>query len=395
MLRFRREGRNDFNRFAHGSERLVRWLGLVVLCATVAWGQTQNPQELFHAALAAQRRGDDAAAIRNYQTLLKLRPDVMEVHANLGAVFAHAGRYGDAIKEYDEALRLKPENEAIELDLALAYYKQNDCEKASPLLAKLNGSHAEDVRPAVLLADCEVRSHQARRAVEILQKPLTANPDNVDLERAMSSALLAGGDLGEAFKLLQQLAQTSNDARDYLRAGQLALQLNQFERAKTDAQAAERLNPHLAGVETLKGQALSYVLDEDGAQSALELGLKDNPDDFDAHVTLAAILSSKRDLPNAMSHLKKALELRPKSTLVRYELGKTEQASGDLPAAVSDFEQVEHEDPNFLPSHVALTALYARLHKPEDAQRERKIVDDLNAKEQQKENPSSAPVPSH
>jgi tetratricopeptide (TPR) repeat protein len=166
-------------------------------------------------------------------------------------------------------------------------------------------------------------------------------------------------------------------AEAYLMAGQFALNLNEFERADRDADAALKLNPNLPGVYTLKGQALQYMSDHPGAIEALRKALEQNDQDFDAHLTLGAVLNTQRDLESARTHLEKALQLRPNSTLARYELAKIQRTQGQLDDALGNFEQVVKEEPKWLQPHIELAALYYKMKRPADGQRERALVDQL------------------
>ena len=66
-------------------------------------------------AKAALERYDDA--ITDYDEAIRLKPDYAEAYSNRGIAKAALGRYDDAIADYDEAIYLKP-------DLAAAYYNR-------------------------------------------------------------------------------------------------------------------------------------------------------------------------------------------------------------------------------------------------------------------------------
>jgi len=51
--------------------------------------------------------------------------------------------------------------------------------------------------------------------------------------------------------------------------------------------------------------------------------------------------------------------------------------------AVTLLEGLEKADPNWLEPHVELAPLYYKLHRADDGQRERNMVDDIQAKQQQ------------
>src|SRR6266481_4862342 len=89
------------------------WLAaLFLLAAGAATAQSASPQQLFQEAVEAQQKGDDALAIRKYQELLKLHPEVIEARANLGAALAKVGRFDEAIDQYRGQFRPPPQSGA-------------------------------------------------------------------------------------------------------------------------------------------------------------------------------------------------------------------------------------------------------------------------------------------
>jgi hypothetical protein len=56
--------------------------------------------------------------------------------------------------------------------------------------------------------------------------------------------------------------------------------------------------------------------------------------------------------------------------------------TGKLSEAAGTLEELEKSDPNWLDPHIELAAVYYKLHRPEDGQRERDIVQKLNAQQQ-------------
>jgi tetratricopeptide (TPR) repeat protein len=50
-------------------------------------------------------------AIAEYQAALRINPDFVQAHLNLGNALLHTGRTADAIAEYETALRIQPNPE--------------------------------------------------------------------------------------------------------------------------------------------------------------------------------------------------------------------------------------------------------------------------------------------
>jgi Flp pilus assembly protein TadD len=55
------------------------------------------------------RLGRPAEAIHQYQEAIRVRPDFARAHFNLGVALAGAGRLADAGQQFEAALRLKPD----------------------------------------------------------------------------------------------------------------------------------------------------------------------------------------------------------------------------------------------------------------------------------------------
>ena len=352
--------------------------------AWLAAAQTAGPEQLFREAVAAQQRGDDATAIRDYQELVRLRPDVLEVHANLGAVLSHAGRFDEAIEQYRIALAKDSKNFTLRLNLALAYYKKGAFAEAAKELETLHAADAREVRVATLLGDCYVHLGQDGKAIEVLGPVQTAHSDDLGIAWLLGSALIRSGQNRAGLPMVEKVAKGGNSAEAYLLAGRTALKMNEFERARDDADQAMRLNPQLPGLMTLRGMVLPYLGEEEKAIVALRQALEADPKDFDAQLNLGAVLHTQRQLEESAQHLQKALELQPNSQLARYEWARLERTQGKLEAAAADFEKVIQQDPNWPQPHVELSAIYFRLNRPQDGQREHDLFDKLSARQEKK-----------
>ncbi len=372
----------------------MRLAALVLLLACGASAQVPNPEQLFREAVAAQQRGDDAVAIRKYQELLRLRPDVVEARANFGAVLARRERFDEAIEQYRAALARDEANSELRVNLALAYYKKGDLPAASTQLTMVHQAEPGNLRVALLLADCYARTKQDERVVALLKPLEAAHSDDLGLSWLLGTALIRTGRASDGLKRVVKVAKQGNSVEAYLLAGQTALKLNHFEQARDFADAAVRLDPRLPGLLTLRGMVLQYLGDNQGAIASLNKALESAPNDFDAHLTLGAVLTTERDIDGARRHLERALQLNPASNLARYELARVQRTQGELDAAVRNLEQVVRSDPNWAQPHVELAALYFRLKRPEEGQRERAIFDRLNAEQQKKENSPRSPTAS-
>jgi tetratricopeptide (TPR) repeat protein len=356
----------------------------LVLLGSLAFAQAPNPDQLLSHAIDAQQRGDYPTAIRDYRKLLELRPNTVEAEVNLGAALAHVGDFDGAIAMYRSALPLVAQKNAVLLNLALAYYKKGDFKNAAEQFETLHKAQPNDVRVATLLGDTDVRLGKAADAVALLEPLESRSAGNLDFEYAYGSALISAGRRREGVERIEKVAKLGNSADAYLLAGSTLLDLNDFEPARRDLDAALSLDPKLPRVYTLAGEARDKTGAVNEAEAAFREALKLNPDDFDANLYMGAILYKRRDLDGAKPYLDRALQLNPSSSMARYESAMFESTSGQYEAAAKDLEKLIKDDPTWLEPHIELASLYYKLHRPEDGRKERETVERLTAEQQPK-----------
>lgn len=369
---------------------VVGCASIVLLYACLAVGQTTNPAQIFQEAVAAQQRGDNATAEAKYRELLRMHPEAIVVRANLGATLANLGKFDEAIAQYRMVLAKDPANQPIRLNLALAYQGKEEWQSAATELEPLHKADPQDPQTAMMLADSYEHLGMHDKAIALLRPLLVSQPNDLDLAWLLGSALIHAGQAQEGVELVERMATQSSNAEAYLLAGQTRLARSEYDIAHRDADLALQLGRELAGVQTLKGMVLEQMGNYAEAEAALRKAIAADPKDVDAHLYLGAILYFKREMVEARAELERALELNPGSAQSRYELALVDRADGRLDAALKNLQKVVAENPGWMQPHVELAALYYRMHRPAEGDKERQIVDQMMALEQQH---ASIPVP--
>jgi tetratricopeptide (TPR) repeat protein len=354
------------------------------LLGSMALAQQSNPDQVLSQAIAEQQRGDYQSAIRDYRKVLDLRPNAVEAKVNLGVALAHVGDFDGAIAMYRSALPSVSQKNDVLRNLAFAYLQKKDFANAAEQYKILHQARPNDVGIATLLAYSDVQLGNAAAAVTLLEPLEAANSHNPDFEFTYGSALIKAGRRRDGVDRLENAAKLGNSADAYMLAGSTLLDLNDFEPARRNLDAALQLDPKLPGIYTLAGTARDKTGAVKEAEDAFREALKLNPNDFDANLYLGAILYKRRDLDQARPYLDRALQLNPTSSMARYEAAMYKSTAGDYAAAAQDLEKLTKDDPTWLEPHIELASLYYRLRRPEDGRKEREIVDRLTAEQQPK-----------
>src|SRR5271154_5490670 len=187
------------------------FLGLL-LCRPILLAQAEDPHRLLQQAFAAQQAGDFTGAAAAYRSFLKLHPDEVGAHSNLGVVLVKLGRYDEAISEYQAAFRLAPDDTRIGVNLGLALVKSGRLAEAAESFESLHRQMPAEKRITLLLADCQLQLGNDDRVMELLQ-PL-AQTDSSDLSVAymLGMALLRKQRIGEGEALLDRILRNGDTA---------------------------------------------------------------------------------------------------------------------------------------------------------------------------------------
>jgi len=358
---------------------------LIALSAAQAPAQSPNPDQLYDHAVQAQLRGDYETAIRDYRSLIQVRPKMVEARVNLGAALARTGQFDAAIAEYRAALPLMQDKTGVQFNIALAYYKKGDWKDAREQFTPLAQARPKDVRIAILLGDTDLRLGESAAAVDLLTPLEAANSQNPDFDFVFASALIGAGRKHDGIERAEKAAQIGNGADAYALAGATLLQINEYERARKYLDAALRIEPKLpAAIYSLDGVARDKTGEPQLAEPVFREALARDPNDFEANLYLGAILYKRRQMDEATPYLEKALSLNPKSSMARYENAMLKSTSGHLDEAAQELEKLVKDDPDWLEPHVELASLYYKLKRPADGARERQIVDRITAEQQKK-----------
>lgn len=347
----------------------------VLLCVTLA---AQPRDSALEKALAAHQAGDWAAAESSYRDFLKRAPRAAEIRSNLGAVLARQGKYEGAIAEYKLALS-SIDNPAIRLNLALAHYKAGEPASAAALLEMVRDKAPDPNQALILLADCRLQLGEEARVIELLTPVAAQRPDDRAIAYLLGTALVRTGRAADGQPLLDRILRDGDSAEARLLVGAAKFGMADFSGALTEFEKAAQLNPTLASANGYLGRARMATGDTAGAVAAFRAELAANPNDFESNLSLAVILKQDRHHDEARLLLNRALRVRPGNPAVRYQLATLDLAEGNVNGARTGLESLIAEAPEFVEARVSLATVYYRLKRKADGDRQRALVEKLNA----------------
>lgn len=357
---------------------LIRALAAVLLL------QADPTEDVLKHAIGLQQTGDIDGAIEGYTQYLAARPNSPLALSNLGAAYSRSGRYLDAIPQYKLALKLQP-NPAVEMNLGLAYYKSGLTALAAGTFERVHKALPDQLQPTLLLADCWLAMGKNRSVTELLAPLADQRQDDLAVAYLFGTALVRDNQVARGQLIIDRILRNGDSAESRLLLGTAKLSAGEFPEALADLAKAVELNPKLPDVYSYYGQALVRTGDAAGATEAFRKALEANPNDFGSNLQLAVLLKDEQKFEEALACLRRALVVRPGELRARYHLATIRLQEGDADAARSELEAIVREEPAFTEAHVALATIYYRLKRKPEGDRERAIVQKLNAAAQLKQ----------
>ena len=135
-------------------------------------------ETLSRQAQENQTRGDYPSAAAGYEQMLKLRPDLAEVRANLGLMQHLMGSYGEAVQTFEVALQQRPELFVPNLFLGLDLLRLQQARRALPYLERAQRLNPRDEQATLGLAQASVALRDFRKANEWYRRLASINPKN-------------------------------------------------------------------------------------------------------------------------------------------------------------------------------------------------------------------------
>ena len=361
-------------------------VGLLLLAGICL--SAQSIPDLLHQAVAAQQAGDPATAIKLYREVLKQRPDLTDIHSNIGAALVQQDKAREAIPEYEQALKGRPGNPAITLNLALAHYKLGEYDAVIRLIEPIQPiqpQQPENQQMALVLAACLTQRNESAKVIALLEPLESRFPNDRALAFLLGTALLNEGQVNRAQLVLDRILRDGQSAEAQLLLGAIKLRAREFNPAIQNLKRAAELNPELPEVHSYYGRALRAAGDTPAATEQFREELKRHPNDFVSNLEIAVLLKQEGKLPEARKCLEAALRVRPDDPGALYQLAAIDVSEGRNERARAELERIVKATPSFTEAQVSLATVYYRLNRREDGDRVRAIVRKLQEQEQQRD----------
>jgi tetratricopeptide (TPR) repeat protein len=247
---------------------------------------------------------------KSYKKCLRISPELVEAHNNLGNLLKDMGRKEDAEVEFRESLRINP-------DYAVAHYnlgfllnnrgRKEDAEVEFREALRINPNFAEAHYNLGFLLKDMGRKEDAE--VEF-RESLRINLHDADVHNNLGILLKERGRKEDAEAEYREALRIKPDyAVAHNNLGLLLIEMGRGEDAEEEYREALRINPDYAGAHYNLGVLLKDMGKKEDAEAEFREALRINPDLAEAHGNLGILYSKTGSNEEAKKELEIAKRL--------------------------------------------------------------------------------------
>ncbi len=237
-------------------------------------------------------------------------------------------------KELQAVLKLNPEHDAAEFDLAVLKELGGDKDAARKMYEEIHERNPSFAPAAENLAAYLVREGHQQEAVATYRRIIEKDPKNVTSRLALARLLATEKQYDEAVKLCRGALQQKADA-----------------------------------IEAFRVLALAYdaIGNTPMAELIIGRGRKVDENDVELNYLLAEILLKKKDLASGVRQLKEVVKLDPNKLAVRAQLADIALSYRDFGNAAQQYEAILKEKPKHRGALIGLAVAYKGMGRYDQA----------------------------
>jgi protein O-mannosyl-transferase len=246
----------------------------------------------------------------------------------LGSALHQNSKIEEVTRQYQEAVRIKPDYPQGRINFGLALGQEGRSEEAIAQLREGLRLDPKFLDGHYLLGLALVQNGQIDEAIREFKQALLVNPDHADTHNDLGLALGRKGKIDEAILHLQ---------------------------------TAVRLKPDHAGAHINLGVALGRKGQTDEAIREYQQAIRLKPDDADVHYNLGAALAKRGQTDEAIRHYQETIRLKPDRAEAHNNLGSAFYQQGRTSEAIREFQEALRLKPDYAEARKNLSVALAAL----------------------------------
>jgi tetratricopeptide (TPR) repeat protein len=300
----------------------------------------------LHAALGESyfMSGKAEKAIEEFKTLIALDPSARS-YSFMGLSYRHLGRFDEALKYFNEGLKLDPQNASCLFNVGFIQERQGNYAQADTLFQQALRSNPDFSEALLELANLRTRDNKYAEAADLLRRYVKVSRDAATgyyklamVERNLHQNAAAQRDLN-VFQTLSKNSSTGpvpyQHLFDYL---DKRTSLSAQQRSELDlTELNEQIKKHPGQSQDLYLLAETYLKlgDQTKAREIITQLDQVSAEDYRTQTGVGVLLARYRLYDDAIQHFQAALKANPDSDDVKFDLANAYFRKGQFEDALA------------------------------------------------------------
>jgi tetratricopeptide (TPR) repeat protein len=340
-------------------------------------------------ACVYQELGAFPDAVTEFRKAIELYPDYAAAHLKLGWCLLQLGELDPAIEEFKAVLSSSEDSEYVlsaNYSLGHSFLAEGRLLEAQEAFQKVVAAEDDEFLDALLhLGIIQLRLGFARQAVALLRRYLRKAGESASEEawRYMAHAYFQADQYAAAMRACRRALEHDGDDPDvYELMGQIAGSQEHWSAAERHLRKALEINRDAASSWFHLGWVFENKGDRAQAAQAFRNAIQRDPEGSDAYHALGRLYTEEGRREEALVLFEKALELAPTDANILNSLGWLYAQLGSYEEALGCYTRALQAEPESAMLRANVGALYLQMGRREDAERELRLVLELDSDEQ-------------
>jgi tetratricopeptide (TPR) repeat protein len=304
-------------------------------------------------------------------------------HNNIGLLRGERLDFPGAAEQLALAAKWYPQQEGLDYNLGLAYYKSQSYKQAAPPLEnELRLRHGN--RPAALLLGMTLfKLGNYARASDLLSGIVDAQSTDINIYYALASSFIKQRQMEAADRVIGQIRTIMGDAPQlHLLLAEKYDANGSPVRALAELSEVASSNSNTPLVHYNAGLLYLKLDRRDEAVKEFERELVSNPNDAEARYTLGEVFLAGKNVERGLALIREVIQARPDHAEARYALGKALLQKGDIAGAIDNLERASKLEPERPEVHYQLGQAYIAGGRKTEGKKEIDISKQLRSRSQ-------------